>query len=167
MSSRLLPFESVRTSSDRRAISTAIRFAAAIISLSLDDHWRTSWCKPCAAIRIGWFASGVLLNSSSSSSVSGGGGRVGGASSRGNGGRTGARSAPSCRRDRSPDSCEAASAAADGSACVMAVRTSPTEARSCKENMEKNYSRMSSKCTLAIPLTFLFASRHADAAGPS
>uniref|UniRef100_A0A2M3ZRX4 Putative secreted peptide n=1 Tax=Anopheles braziliensis TaxID=58242 RepID=A0A2M3ZRX4_9DIPT len=38
ISSRLLPFESARTSSERRAISTAIRLAAAMISLSFDDH---------------------------------------------------------------------------------------------------------------------------------
>lgn len=38
INSRLLPFESECTSSERRAMSTAMRFAAAMISLSFDDH---------------------------------------------------------------------------------------------------------------------------------
>ena len=47
--SRLLP-PSPRTSWDRRPIKRAILLAAAMISLSLEDHCRTSWCKPWAAI---------------------------------------------------------------------------------------------------------------------
>lgn len=120
ISSRLLPFESWWTSSERRAINTAMRFAAAIISLSFDDHWRTSWWRPWAASKIGWLDVGSALKTpSSSSSVSGSGGRTGGRSSRGNGGRGGARS--TCgrlmwRADRS-------GGAGISGCCVMAFLT--------------------------------------------
>uniref|UniRef100_A0A182QPQ9 Uncharacterized protein n=1 Tax=Anopheles farauti TaxID=69004 RepID=A0A182QPQ9_9DIPT len=125
ISSRLLPFESARTSSDNRAISTAIRLAAAMISLSFDDHWRTSWWSPWAAIRIGWFACGILpaWNTSSSSSVSataGGGGRIGGMFSRGSGGRGGGTTSfadgPRC-------SCPRSGISGTVGACVTAPRT--------------------------------------------
>lgn len=45
----LLVPPSPRTNCDKRPINKAIFLAAAIMSLSLLDHWRTSWCKPCAA----------------------------------------------------------------------------------------------------------------------
>lgn len=47
--SKVLPLESERTSSDSLAMRMAIRLAAAMISLSLDDHSRTALCKLCAA----------------------------------------------------------------------------------------------------------------------
>ena len=47
----LAPLSS-RTSSDSLAISRAIFFAAAIMSLSFDDHCFTSWWRSCAAIYV-------------------------------------------------------------------------------------------------------------------
>lgn len=49
ISSLLLPLSSLWTSSERRAINSAILRAAAINSLSFADHWRTSRCRLWAA----------------------------------------------------------------------------------------------------------------------
>lgn len=54
-----VPLESERTSSERRAMRMAMRLAAAMISLSLDDHSRTALCKLWAATCAGkgWLCS--------------------------------------------------------------------------------------------------------------